>query len=127
MEIKDVIKRLSEINELITENIEDRERAAVQSEHCRTKEASDTSFQNYSSSGINIEQLMYEHSVLIMLLTENINKLDNILYRRILKKKYIDKKSAREIAKEIGYSYGYMCSLVSAAEQELQNILYDMS
>ena len=127
MEIKDVIKRLSEINDLITENNEDRERAAVQSEHCKKKEASDTSFQNYSSSGKNIEQLMHEHSVLIMLLTENINKLDNILYRRILKKKYIDKKSAREIAKEINYSYGYTCAIISAAEKELQNILCNMN
>ncbi len=127
MDLKDVIKRLSEITQLIAETTEDREREVTHSEHSRNKESSDTSYVNYSGAGINIEQLMHEYSALIAIISESISKMNNILYRRILKKKYIDRKSVRSIAKEIGYSYGYMCSIISAAEQELQNILHNMS
>ena len=127
MDLKDVIKRLSEITQLIAETTEDREREVTHSEHSRNKESSDKSYVNYSGAGINIEQLMHEYSALIAIISESISKMNNTLYRRILKKKYIDRKSVRSIAKEIGYSYGYMCSIISAAEQELQNILHNMS
>lgn len=127
MDLKDVINRLSEINQLITECTEDRERASVGSENSKDKETSDKSYITYASSGIDIDKLLYEHSALIVILSESISKINNVLYRRILKKKYIDKKSAREIAKEINYSYGYTCAIISAAEKELQNILYNMN
>lgn len=127
MELKDVVERLSEIAQLIAENTEDREREANRSEHSRNKEVSESSYVNYSGAGINIDQLMHEYSALIAIISESIAKINNVMYRRILKKKYIDRKSIRSIAKEVGYSYGYMCSIVSAAEQKLQNILHDMS
>lgn len=127
MELKDIVMRLSEINQLITECTEDRERASCKSEHSRNKESSDISYMNYTDSGVNIEMLMYEYTALISIMSESISKIDNVFYRRILKKKYIDKKSVRTIAKEIGYSYGYMCSMFSHADRELQNILHNMS
>ncbi len=120
MTLNEKSKKLIEIECLIDEAKEDRERALKSTQNSKNKESSDTAFNFYSATGQTIEQMIEEHNDIIADIVSEINTLDNPNQRRILKKKYLDRKSIKTISVEMNYSYGYVLEMISKSEDELK-------
>lgn len=123
MNLKDLINHLQELEDTLEEIKEDKARAYHDTEHSHNKERSDSAFNNYCYSDAAIEETKAEYARLTEILVININKVSNSKHRRILKRKLIDKQTTKEIASDMCYSYGYMCSIISDAEKALQKQL----
>ena len=127
MEILEIIKQIENIRNLILENEEDRERFIDASVKCKSKSKIENNLDNYSDKGSERELLEQQLNKLKYTLNNSIDKVNNVTYRRILKKRYIDNKSLKVIAYEMHYSYDYTRSVCSKAKKALLKTSHTIS
>ena len=120
MNFSECIEKIADIDILIIEAEEEKERALTATEKSHNKERTDNAYNNYINHKSSVEQLTEERLQLVIFLSSKIDNIDNSIYRRILKKKYIDMKTIETIANDLHYSRGYTFALFAKAKQEIQ-------